>query len=90
MQSSAWSDDQHCASVHNHIMSPDQFILAPSNRTISRITRPNTHVEMMIIAAFCRWSRLVLAEAEIAATAAATTAITSGRDTADQEQRLKL
>lgn len=44
---------------------------------------------MMIIAALGRWRRLVLAEAEIAATAAATTAVTSGRDTADQEQSLK-
>lgn len=44
----------------------------------------------MVIVAVRWWHRFVFAETEIAATAAATTTITSRRDAADQEQRLKV
>lgn len=70
-----------------------QHQLATNRRTLCKIQRielfEDTHIEMMIIAAFWWGNRLVLAEAEVATAAAATTTVTACCNATYQEQRLK-
>lgn len=64
------------------------MIALPSHRVEGKASK--THVEMMIVATFGRRRWFVLSTAEVAATTQTTTAETTGRNAANQEQRLKL
>lgn len=60
------------------------------NKSMLTRHRTETHVKMMVISAFRRWNRLILAEAEVATAAATTTTVTSGGNATYQEQCLQV